>query len=124
MKRAQLVFFLVGCMLIAGCASLANSHLVSVPVYTEPPGAKLIVAGRTYYSPDVVKVPRGHGDFILTIEKNGYRTERVVLQQSLDGFVGYNVLNLGLGLGKDLRSGRAYDLEPEIVRVQLVKDSN
>ena len=123
MRGAWLVFILVGLILVAGCASLANSHLVSVPVYTEPAGAKLIVAGRTYYSPDVVKVPRGHGDFILTIAKKGYRPERILLKESVDGFVGYNVLNLGLGLGTDFRTGGLYDIDPEIVRVQLVRES-
>ncbi len=123
MKGARLVYILVGCLLVAGCASMANSRVVSVPVYTEPPGAKLIVAGRTYYSPDVVKVPRGVGDFILTIEKNGYRPERILLKRSLDGFVAYNVFNLGTRLWQDFYTGRLYDLDPEIVRVQLVKEA-
>ncbi len=104
-----------------GCASLANSHIVSIPVFTEPPGAKLIVAGRTYYSPDVVKIPRGAGDYMLTIEKAGYRPERILLKESLDGFAWYNVFNLGMGLADDFRSGGLYDLDPEIVRVTLVK---
>jgi len=128
-KGAWLVFILVGLILVAGCASLANSRFgyvsvpVSVPVYTQPPGAKLIVAGRTYYSPDVVKLPRGVGDFIMTVEKTGYRPERILLKRSVDGFVGYNVLNLGLGLIQDFRTGGLYDIDPEIVRVQLVRES-
>lgn len=114
-----LVMFALG----SGCASLANSHIVSVPVFTDPPRAKLIVAGRTYYSPDVVKIPRGAGDYILTIEKAGYRPERILLKESLDGFAWYNVFNLGTGLVEDFRSGGAYDLDPEVVRVTLVKTS-
>ncbi|MDA0738348.1 MAG: hypothetical protein O2999_06535 [Nitrospirae bacterium] len=114
-----LLFLVVG----VGCASLANSNIVSVPVFTDPPRAKLIVAGRTYYSPDVVKIPRGAGDYILTIEKAGYRPERILLKESLDGFAWYNVFNLGTGLVDDFASGRIYDLDPEIVRVTLVKTS-
>jgi len=109
--------------LVTGCASIANKDIVSIPVYTDPPGAKIIVAGRTYYSPDVVKVPRGHGDFILTIEKNGFRPERVLIKESIDGFIRYNALNVGLGLAADFPTGRAYALAPDIVRVTLVKTS-
>lgn len=107
----------------AGCASIANKDIVSLPVYTDPPGAKLVVAGRSYYSPDVVKVPRGHGDFILTIEKNGFRPERVLLKETIDGFIRYNGLNVGLGLAVDFPTGRAYALAPDIVRVTLIKTS-
>jgi hypothetical protein len=120
----QRLLTLLTIFLVAGCATIANKDIISVPVYTEPPGATLIVAGRTYFSPDVVKVPRGHGDFILTIEKDGFRPERVVFKESIDGFIQYNALNAGVGFGVDFPTGRAYALTPNLVRVTLVKNSD
>lgn len=104
-----------------GCATTVNKDIVSVPVYTDPPGARLFVAGRTYYSPDVVKVPRGHGDFILTIEKSGFRAERIILRESLDTWLGWNWGILPFMIN-DLATKRAYDLDPEIVKITLIKE--
>jgi len=110
-------------MFSVGCATIVNKDIVSVPVYTDPPGARLVVAGRAYYSPDVVKVPRGQGDFIMTIEKAGYRSERVILRESLDTWLGWNWVFPGLlAMIDDLATKRAYDLEPEIVKIPLVKE--
>ena len=106
-----------------GCATIVNKDIVSVPVYTDPPGARLFVAGRAYHSPDVIKVPRGQGDFILTIEKPGYRAERIILRESLDTWLGWNLVFPGFPfMIDDLANKRAYDLEPEIVKITLVKE--
>ena len=112
-------------LLVSGvsCATIVNKDTVSVPVYTDPPGARLFVAGRAYYSPDVVKVPRGQGDFILTIEKSGYHSERVLLRESLDTWLGWNWVFPGLfAMIDDLVTKRAYDLDPEIVNLTLIQD--
>ena len=122
MSRFRFISLLAISILITGCASLVNQDLVNVPVYTNPPGAKLFVAGRAYQSPDIVKVPRGQGDFELIIEKPGYQRAKVVLKESFDAWLWYNVFNLGLGLRKDFMSKRAYDLDPEIVNITLVAE--
>ena len=122
MNKLPFIFLLAFSILTTGCASLANTDFVSVPVYTNPPGAKLFVAGRAYQSPDIIKVPRGQGDFDLFIEKPGYQQVKVVLKESFDDWLWYNVFNLGLGLRPDFQSKRAYDLEPEVVHITLEEE--
>ena len=101
-----------------GCATIVNKDIVSVSVYTDPPGAHLFVAGRSYSSPDIIKVPRGQGDFILTIENPGYQVERLILKESMDPWTAWNVPPFII---HDLATKRAYDLDPELLRLQLVK---
>ena len=106
-----------------GCATVMNPPTVAVPVYTDPPGAKLYVSGGGYYtSPAVISLPRGQGDFIVKITKKGYEPGNVLLHQSLDAWLWGNVMLGGLiGLAIDLSSGRGNDLEPETVNYTLVK---
>ncbi|MCZ6800722.1 MAG: OmpA family protein [Nitrospirae bacterium] len=122
MPKYLLVSLVIMTVLMGGCASLANTDSVSVLVYTNPPGANLFVAGRAYRSPDVVKVPRGQGDFDLIIEKPGFKPGKVVLKESMDAWLWYNIFNLGLGLVHDFKTKRAYDLEPEVVHFNLVAE--
>ena len=109
-----------------GCATFVNSPTVAVPVYTDPPGAKLYVSGGGYYtSPAVVPLRRGQGDFMVRITKKGYEPGNVLLHQSLDAWLWGNLIFgpfFGLvALGIDVSSGRGNDLEPEIVNYTLVK---
>lgn len=104
-----------------GCASSLNSgQWVHVPVTTNPPGAKLFIAGISYESPATVWVPRGQGDYKLTIYKEGYKQGHVFLRQSLDQLFAYNVPIVGHFL--DLHTGAAYDVEPEVVDFTLVPE--
>ena len=108
--------------MITGCATMMNSDTVGVPVYTTPPGAILRVAGKTYISPATVKVPRGQGNFVLTIEKDGYDPIEMTLSESADGWLWGNILTGGpIGLGVDLVTRDAYDISPETVDVALSK---
>jgi len=104
-----------------GCASSLNpGQWVHVPVTTNPPGAKLFIAGNVYTSPTTVWVPRGQGDYKLTIYKEGYKPGYMFLRQSLDYLFSYNVPILGHIV--DLKTGAAYDLEPEVVDFTLVPE--
>ncbi len=125
--RNSVALLLMGLLVVAmslttGCATIVNGDMVSVPVYTTPPEAKISVAGQELRSPATAQIPRGKGDFKMTIEKEGYKTGYVLLTQSLDGWLWGNILLGGLiGLLVDFISGDAYDLEPELVNFDLVK---
>ena len=111
-----------GLLILSGCASMANTDHTSVTIYTEPPNATLLINGRQYQSPDIVKLPRGQGDFKLTVEKPSYQRQEILLIEAVDQWTYFNVLNLGLGLFKDFASKRAYTIKPEILRVTLTPE--
>lgn len=114
------VIILVSSIFLASCAtSLKPGAWVQVPVTTNPPGAKLYVVGYWYTSPAVVWVPRGMGDFKLTILKRGYYPAHVFLRQSADHLLWGNLWLGPVGIAADMYSGAAYDVEPEIVDVVL-----
>ena len=107
-----------------GCAStLKPGQWVHVPVTTNPPGATLAVAGFTYTSPAVVWVPRGLGDFKLSIFKEGYKPAHVFLRQSPDRAL-WGDLGFGpFGFMVDMMTGAAYDVEPEVVDFVLTPEA-
>ena len=113
--------FFISMLFNAGCASTLNpGYWEFVPVTTTPPGAKLVIFGAVYTSPATVWVPRGQGDYKLTIEKEGYKPGYVFLRQSLDASFFYNVPIVGHII--DLQTRAAYDLEPEVVDFTLVPE--
>jgi len=120
-----LVVIIMVCTFVAplGCASvITDKRDILVHVNTTPSGAKLIVAGNEFQSPAILWLPRGEGDITLAIYKEGYRSEQVILRESLEPRLWWNVLNLGLGLGVDFINGSAYDLDPQKVNITLVKE--
>jgi len=113
------VLTLLALFISSGCAStLYPGPWTHVPVTTNPPGATLRLAGNTYTSPALVWVPRGLGDFKLSIYKKGYRPAHVFLRQSADELWGTNLTPAGLLI--DMSTRAAYDVEPEVVDVVLV----
>lgn len=107
-------------LLLAGCATIMNEDMVTVPVTTTPPGARLVVNGMEYTSPATVTAPRGKGDFKVSITKDGYQPVDLMLTQSEDAWLWGNILFGGIiGLVVDYVSGDAYDFDPEEVSVEL-----
>jgi len=118
---------LAGCLALAlsSCATLMNSDMVEVPVLTTPEQATLTVNGTHYTSPATVLVPRGHGNFLLYIEKEGYKPVNVLLRQSRDGWLwGDLVMGGPVGIAVDFITGDAYDVEPASVNVNLSEKSS
>ena len=113
------VLTILALFISSGCASaLYPGPWTHVPVTTNPPGATLRLAGYTYTSPALVWVPRGLGDFKLSIYKEGYRPGHVFLRQSPDQLWALNVPLVGHIT--DMQTGAAYDVEPEVVDFVLV----
>ena len=111
---------LAGLIMLSSCATIMNRDMVEVPVYTTPDRATLTVNGARYTSPAKVLVPRGQGNFLLYIEKEGYKPVNVVFQQSRDGWLwGDLVLGGPVGLAVDFITGDAYDVEPSRVDINL-----
>lgn len=107
---------------VGGCASIMNKSLVEVPVETNPPDAKVLVGGQEIKSPGRLHLARGKGDYQVKIEKEGYEPATLSLKESWDAWMWGNILLGGLlGLSIDLVSRYGYDLEPEAIHYDLVK---
>lgn len=107
--------------LVSGCATIMNEDMVSIPVYTTPPGARVTINGMDYTSPATVTAPRGKGDYKLHVSKDGFEPVDVLLVESADAWLWGNILFGGLiGLAVDFISGDAHDFEPEVVSLDLI----
>ncbi|MDH5229073.1 MAG: hypothetical protein OEZ58_00365 [Gammaproteobacteria bacterium] len=112
---------------VSACATVANSDFVEIPVTTYPSNATLHIDGRVYKSPAIVQVKRGSGNKILNISSEGYGSTDVILKQSYDIWMlanfGFSSLFF-VGMIVDLISGDGYDIEPEIVNVNLTNNQS
>jgi len=125
LRMKPALFALVAICMLSSCATIMNRDMVEVPVYTTPDHATLTVNGARYTSPAKVLVPRGHGNFLLYIEKEGYKPINVVFQQSRDGWLWGDLIMGGpVGLAVDFITGDAYDVEPAHVNVTLVEKTS
>ena len=117
--------FLVAVLTLqTGCASIVGGKHQSVHVETNPPGAsiKTFREDASGISPTdfVLKRKREHQ---LIIEKAGYKTKKVFVENEIRGWFWMNMLSWGIiGILVDLATGAAYKLEPEDVVVTLEKE--
>lgn len=107
---------------LLGCASLVTDKRdVLVRVTTTPPGATLVALGNEYRSPATLWLPRREGNILLSVSKEGYRSEYIVLEQSDNPQIILNLLNLLLAAPIDIMNGVSADLHPENLHVRLKK---
>ena len=111
MKRLSLLWSLV---LVAGCASIVTDmEDIPIRVTTNPPGA--IVQA------NAILLPRGVGNFRVTISKHGYHPEQVIVTETEEPWVALNVLNLCMACPVDVLNGAGMSLAPKDIHLQLRK---
>ena len=123
---------LVGSLLsLGGCASIANGRYQQVPVISSPEGADVTAdcgrgakaAGQT---PVVVKVSRKADRCVITVQKEGYGEQSVVLKRRVSGWVWGNLFMPYVGVSGtliDLFGGAAYRRTPASVDVHLTQET-
>jgi hypothetical protein len=131
--RAILGLILLGCVLgMTGCASVAHGSYQQVSVVSNPAGAAVISdcgrgakpAGET---PVVVKVNRKAERCVITVRKDGYVDESVVLKRHVSGWVWGNLFLPYVtvpGVLVDLYDGAAYRRAPGSIDVTLREDAD
>ena len=126
-KLAMCIVILGAVLAMTGCASVANGSYQQVPVISNPAGATVVsdcgrgtkVAGET---PVVVKVSRKADRCVITVKKDGYRDESIVLQRRVSTWVWGNVFLPYVtvpGVLFDLYTGSAYRRTPTAVDVSM-----
>ena len=133
-KSATRVFLgvLSLCSILAttGCGTIANGGSQKIPVMSDPIGAKVLSdCGRgpreVGETPVVVKVSRKADRCIITVKKDGYGDESIVLTRHLSGWVWGNVFlpYVVPGVLIDLYDGGAYRRSPAAVDVRLREET-
>ena len=127
MKNVLGILVLGSVLVSTGCASVAHGGSQQVSVVSNPSGAAVLAdcgrgakeAGET---PVVVKVSRKAERCVITVRKEGYAEESVVLKRKVSGWVWGNLFLPYVtvpGVLLDLYDGAAYRRTPGSVDVHL-----
>ena len=126
-KVASRVIILSLVFVTIGCGSIANSSSQKIPVVTDPSGAMVISDcghGPKEHGPTpvVVKVSRKADHCIITVTKDGYDEESVILKRELSGWVWGNLFLPRVTVPAmliDLHEGGAYRQTPDSIDLRL-----
>ncbi|MEM7099013.1 MAG: PEGA domain-containing protein [Pseudomonadota bacterium] len=112
-------------IVLSGCATITRGTNEAFVIETKPAGAEVSSStGWSCVTPCSVKVKR-RGDFVLTIEKQGFETLTTNVTSSVDGAgaagMAGNVLVGGIiGAGVDAGTGAMHSHKPNPLVVELV----
>lgn len=107
------------CLLLTACATLINGSRQDIPVTTNPPGATVTEEETSQITPSTLTLDRKR-DYLLTITKEGYKTEQIKLERVVNGTAACNIIGLSiLGTAIDTASGAIWTLVPENIVVTL-----
>lgn len=125
MKKIAILTTLIGCTVLAGCATITRGSNDVLEIQSTPIGAKVTTSNgyQCEATPCAIKMPR-KSEFDVVIEKPGYKTARVhVTHKIADGggaAMAGNVLVGGIiGAGVDAGTGATLDLIPNPIVVTL-----
>lgn len=109
---------------LVGCGSIIHGSRQEVSFDSKPQGATVKLAnGTRLTTPQTVALRRAE-DHTVTIEKEGYETERITLKRDFNAVATIlgNILWLVPGVIVDVLVGGAWTLDPEHLHVNLVAE--
>lgn len=119
----QIVTLGLFCCLVlsSGCATIMTGKYQSVPVTSDPPGAKVKAdTGETITTPGKFKLLRNKDNTLLA-QFQGYAPQQLTLHNKAQGWVWGNILlGGGIGLIVDCVSGASDELVPKKVHFSFV----
>ncbi len=117
---------LVLALFAISCASIISGTSQNVSINSTPDGAKVVVktsGGMMVYNgttPSTCKLQRKN-EYIVYITMEGYKEQQVIIDHSFNAWVIGNLICGGvLGLIIDAVDGAMWNLEPEMIRVELI----
>lgn len=123
-KRAALSYGLMAaltCSFLTGCGSIIHGSRQQVSFDSSPQGATVkLTNGTRLTTPQTVELRRAE-DHTVTIEKDGYESERITLKRDFNAVATIlgNILWLVPGVLVDVLVGGAWTLDPDHVNVNL-----
>ena len=124
MKSYPVLFILLFALLSISCATIVHGVNQPVNFNSQPGGATVIIDGNKLdQTPCLLELERKISH-LVEISLDGYETKTIEIKKELSGWVAGNILLGGLiGLAVDAITGAMYKLEPDLVSVQLEKNS-
>ena len=106
----------------SGCGTVIHGSKQTVSFETTPPGATVNLQNGTRFTTPHTEELRRAEDYTVTIEKDGYESERITIRRDFNGLATIlgNILWLLPGVVVDVLVGGAWTLDPENINVQLV----
>ena len=124
MKYSNLATLTAVLLVSSGCATITRGLDEAFVIETDPTGAQARLSnGLQCRTPCSLKVKR-RGDFVVTIEKEGYETVRTSITSSVDsggaaGMAGNVVVGGIIGAGIDAGTGAMHSHQPNPLVVKL-----
>jgi len=119
------IAFLLFLALLANCATITRGSTETFVIETTPPGAEAILSTGLYcVTPCSLRIRR-RGDFVVTINREGYETVSATITSSIDtaggGALAGNIILGGIiGAGVDAGTGATLAHQPNPLVVELV----
>lgn len=108
----------------SGCATMTRGTNEAFVINTDPPGAEAALSTGLQCSTPCSLIVKRRGDFVVTIEKEGYETVRATVTSSVDsggaaGMAGNVILGGIIGAGVDAGTGAMHSHKPNPLSVNL-----
>jgi len=121
-KIISLVTAIAFLFLVGGCCTIISGRNQSLPVVTNPSGARVIIDGIQQQSPCTLVLDRKHLVYQVRVEKDGYEPTEITLRKGVNGWIWGNVLLGGIiGLIIDIATGSINKFTPTELEVSLVQ---
>ena len=111
-------------LLFAGCATIVHGPTQKIGITSAPTGANVMINSKSYgKTPLFVDLDRDK-EHIVSIELPGFDKSQLIINKELSGWVWGNIIFGGLiGLAIDATSGSLYNLTPQQLNAELMKNN-
>ncbi len=115
----------ISLLLVAGCASIMAGSPSTLTVNSVPKDVTVTIMGggttTVQHTPCSIILNK-QNDYTVTLEYQGYRSEQIVIQRTINGWVWGNILFGGIiGLAVDGITGNMWDHNIHAINRELVK---
>ncbi len=108
--------------LTIGCCTIVSGRNQSLPVITNPSGARVIIDGIQQQSPCTLVLDRKHLVYQVRVEKDGYEPTEITLRKGVNGWIWGNLFLGGIiGLIIDISTGSVNKFTPTELEISLVQ---
>ena len=115
------LMWVLACSFLTGCGTIVHGSKQQVSFDSNPQGATVKLTDGTHLTTPQTAELRRAQDHIVTIEKEGYESERLTINRNFNwgATIFGNILWITPGVIVDVLAGGAWTLDPEHINVNL-----